>query len=167
VITTLHCHLVEGFEIGIVDERWPNFHRRAQHGAAASTIQPDLYDFMLSLSLLVCKLPITTHAVVVISAASCCKLQKARDAISSDRSPGMSRSKSHGNFTDSPSRLAELEPEAPAKSFSSHGSSVPDNAAQDQVSHHPCTESVTCPVPPMPVSDYIHQDQATCNAYAP
>jgi len=66
----------------------------------------------------------------------------------------MSRSRSHGNFTDSPSRLAELEPDPPAKSFSSHGSSGPDNAAQDQVSQGPCTQSVTCPGTPMPVSSY-------------
>ncbi len=94
---------------------------------------------------------------LLFPAASCRKLQKARDAVGSDRSPGMSRSKSHGNFMDSPSRLAELEPEAPAKSFSSHGSSGPDNAAQDQVSHHPCTESVICPGTPMPVSNRIYQ----------
>ncbi|KAL0018632.1 hypothetical protein WJX77_009530 [Trebouxia sp. C0004] len=62
---------------------------------------------------------------------------KAQDAVGSGRSPGMSRSKSHGNFTDSPSRLAELEPEPPAKSFSSLGSSGPDNAAQDQMASSP------------------------------
>lgn len=99
-------------------------------------------------------------------AAYCCKVQQARDAVGSDRSPGMFRSKSHGNFTDSLSRLAELEPEAPAKSFSSHGSSGPDNAAQDQVSQRPCTVSVTCPGSPMPVSNYDYHDQVTCNACA-
>ena len=56
----------------------------------------------------------------------------------------MSRSKSHGHFTDSPSRLAELEPEATGKSFSSHGSSGPDNALpQDQVGSCTCVKRAT------------------------
>ncbi len=61
-------------------------------------------------------------------------VQKSREAGSSGRSPGMTRSKSHGTFTDSPSRAADLEPDTPAKSFSSHGSSDPGNLTfQDQV----------------------------------
>ena len=35
--TILHCHLFEGFELGIVDEYWPIFHRGVWHGAASST----------------------------------------------------------------------------------------------------------------------------------
>ena len=68
-------------------------------------------------------------------------LQRGQLAGGADRSPGMSRSKSHGHLSqqqaESPSKLDELEPDTPGKSFSSRGSNPdPDPASltvQEQV----------------------------------
>ena len=58
-------------------------------------------------------------------------LQRSREAGPSEKSPGMSRSKSQGNFsqqqTESASKVEELQPDTPVKSFSSRGSSEPAN----------------------------------------
>ena len=74
-------------------------------------------------------------------------LQKSREEGGSEKSPGMTRSKSHGNFsqqqTESPSKVEELQPDTPVKSFSSRASSDSANLTiQEQV--RSCTS--LCPL---------------------